>query len=305
MSAFTYDAIGIGVAVHDVIMELDTYPPEDAKAAATSVREGAGGPVLRAGLTMCRLGRSVALIAAVGDDGSGDAIVSTLADAGIDHHLLVRTDRPTRRAHVWIAASGTRTIVHSGDDATIDVLSEPARDALAEARAVLFDGRELSLALEAARHGRAAGALLSIDLGASVKPGIDDLAAACDVVIGPARSVARAGGADDVRRAATNLLERGARLVVITAGADGAHAIDRDRYWHQPALPVDVVDSNGAGDVFHGGLVDALLNGADHTEAVRRAATAAALSIEHRGDVGLPDRATLRQALVDRWTSLN
>lgn len=296
----THDVIGVGVAVHDVTMELDSFPREDTKAVAGATREGAGGPVVRAGVALSRLGRSVGVLAALGGDPAGDAIEASLASEGIGRRLLVRTTAPTRRAHVWTSASGTRTIAYSEGGPSIERLIPEAVEALGSARAVLFDGRELAIALLAAERAVAASALLTLDLGASVKSGVERLAARCAVVLGPAASIERAGGSEDVEAAARRLIEQGADLVVVTAGADGARAFDTRRHWHQPAFVVDVVDSNGAGDAFHGGLVDALLDGADHGEAVRRAAAVAALKVSQRGDAGLPDREHLERFLRER-----
>lgn len=299
----SFDVVGIGVAVHDATMQLEAYPAEDTKAPAGAVRDGVGGPVVRAAMVLGRLGRSACVIAAVGRDLSGDAVAAHLRAGGIGHHLLVRSAEPTRRAHVWTAAvTGTRTIVYDEGGPMIPHLTPEAESALDGARAVLFDGREVDVALPAAERGRARGALLTIDLGASEKPGLDDLVARCAVIVGPVASIRRLAGHGDARVAAQRLLERDARLVVATAGANGAHAFDATGAWHQPAFAVDVVDSNGAGDAFHGGLVDALLDDANHREAVRHATAIAALKVAHVGDTGLPDRAGLARfrAITDR-----
>jgi sugar/nucleoside kinase (ribokinase family) len=77
-----------------------------------------------------------------------------------------------------------------------------------------------------------------------------------------------------VRRA----LAEGARRVVVTLGAAGALAADRDGAWRVAAVPVEVVSTLGAGDVFHGAMLAGLLGGRPLPEALRLANLAAALS---------------------------
>ena len=68
----------------------------------------------------------------------------------------------------------------------------------------------------------------------------------------------------------------GASLAVCTLGAEGAVAIDADGVEHRvAAVPVDVVDTNGAGDAFLAGVLDARLSGADVPSALRAGARTA------------------------------
>jgi sugar/nucleoside kinase (ribokinase family) len=69
----------------------------------------------------------------------------------------------------------------------------------------------------------------------------------------------------------------GASLVVCTLGADGAVAVDARMQQHRVAAePVDVLDTNGAGDAFMAGVLHATLAGAELSEALRAGAGRAA-----------------------------
>ncbi len=60
---------------------------------------------------------------------------------------------------------------------------------------------------------------------------------------------------------------------------------------HQPAFPVEVVDTTGCGDVFHGAYASALAEGLDLPVRVRLAAAAAALkATQPGGQAGIPSR---------------
>ncbi|WP_244632599.1 PfkB family carbohydrate kinase [Microbacterium sp. Se63.02b] len=75
----------------------------------------------------------------------------------------------------------------------------------------------------------------------------------------------------------------GASLAVCTLGADGAVAVDGYGTVHRvPAVPVEVVDTNGAGDAFLAGVLDARLDGADVPAALEAGARTAASVLRSR-----------------------
>lgn len=87
------------------------------------------------------------------------------------------------------------------------------------------------------------------------------------------------------------LLARAARAVVITQGDQGAFGILGMQAVRTPALPVDVVDTTGAGDAFCAGLIGALLHGADPQAALAMGARAAAhIVCQQGGLLQEPDR---------------
>jgi sugar/nucleoside kinase (ribokinase family) len=79
-------------------------------------------------------------------------------------------------------------------------------------------------------------------------------------------------------------------LLCVTLGANGAVALDGDRLLRSPAFKVNAVDTTGAGDVFRGGLIYALLGGRSPVESLRFANAAAAVSCTRRGAInGVPN----------------
>jgi 2-dehydro-3-deoxygluconokinase len=156
---------------------------------------------------------------------------------------------------------------------------------------------------------RKAGRSVSFDpnLRPSLWPSVDamrdtlnDLAAGCQWVL-PGLTEGRVlTGCDAPQDIATYYLARGARLVVVKLGAEGAWYDDGRQRGHLPALPVDrVVDTVGAGDAFAVGLVSALLQGMSLPDAVHRALWIGARAVQVRGDTeGLPSRAELVAAGV-------
>ncbi len=116
-----------------------------------------------------------------------------------------------------------------------------------------------------------------------------DVLAACDPLVlneHEARSLLDgdpAGAGDDPASWAAALLGRGSRSVVITLGPAGALAADRRGQSHVPGVPVDAVDTTGAGDAFTGALAWRLGAGDDLATAVRYAVRVGAVAVTRPG----------------------
>jgi sugar/nucleoside kinase (ribokinase family) len=96
-------------------------------------------------------------------------------------------------------------------------------------------------------------------------------------------------GEGDVERALRKLRGLNDGLMCVTLGPRGAVGLDGDDFYHEPAFTVDAVDTTGAGDVFRGALISALLKGESSRDAMRFANAAAAISCTRLGAInGVP-----------------
>jgi sulfofructose kinase len=115
-------------------------------------------------------------------------------------------------------------------------------------------------------------------------------------LIASAEFAARLTGGSDVRRAITQMAARGPWFVAVTLGPGGVLASVHGESCHVPAFRVPVVDTTGAGDIFHAGSIYGLLQGWPAVDTLRFAAAAAALKCEQLG--GRPGIPTLARALA-------
>jgi len=74
-------------------------------------------------------------------------------------------------------------------------------------------------------------------------------------------------------------------MLCVTLGARGAMLLDGDTLYHEPPRPVKVVDTTGAGDVFRGAFIYALLRGDTPADILRFANAAAAVSCTRMGAI--------------------
>lgn len=75
----------------------------------------------------------------------------------------------------------------------------------------------------------------------------------------------------------------GARIAVVKLGASGCIVATVDGVWRLPCVPVEVIDTTGAGDAFCGAFMSSLAHGADGVTAARIATAAASIVVESRG----------------------
>lgn len=110
-----------------------------------------------------------------------------------------------------------------------------------------------------------------------------------------------AGTVEKAETAARTLLQRGPRTVIVTLGEQGVLVVTSEKAEHFPAVPVEAVDTTGAGDAFIGTFGYLLAEGMPLAESVRRANALAALSVTQLGtQLAFPTRATA-EAFLRKW----
>jgi sugar/nucleoside kinase (ribokinase family) len=161
-------------------------------------------------------------------------------------------------------------------------------DALAAAKVVHVDDVDPDIAVRAARIARGGGAMVTSDID-RVTDRTAQLAASVTHAIFAAHVPPHLAGTNDLESALRTLHDRYGNIVVVTMGEHGAMAYDGSRIHREPAFPVHAIDTTGAGDVFRGGFIYALVRRKPIDEALRIANAAAAVSCTRLGALnGVP-----------------
>jgi len=165
-----------------------------------------------------------------------------------------------------------------------------------------LDGYWFDTALAAARNAKDRGITVVIDPSSSISREKEKaLFPLADFIIPSKKYASRCTGEADPRKAAEKLYLKGTRGVIITMGGEGCLVYDGGEARHVPAFPVDVVDTTGAGDAFHGGFICALSMGKDmHAAAVFASAVAALKCARPGGQAGLPTREDVERFQMKR-----
>lgn len=275
----------VGTLLLDTIALVERLPGEDERVEADHIVLAGGGNASTAAVTMARLGVDVDFAGVIGDDQLGRMVLDGLTAEGVGvAHVEVRADVETTSSVVVVnTASATRTII-----------TRPATVPTS-----IPDGYEWvhvdKVGYRALRTAGGSSSKVSIDDGNPV-PDLD--LALIDLYVPTAQVLLQRFGVSDPLEAAHLAIGSGARAVVATDGARGSFAVDTEVVACAPALPVVPLSSLGAGDVFHGALLAAVVLGQELPDAIRFANVTAALSCSSiDGRSGIPDRRTVEDAL--------
>jgi ribokinase len=257
-----------------------------------------GGKGANQALAARRAGAVLVMLAgAVGADAFAEIALAPLRAAGVDVALVRQVAQPTGCALIIVGAAGEARgenliAVASGANRAAAASSVP--DSLLARGTTLLCQMEVPAAENWAliRRARAAGARTMLNL-APTAPVPDDVLADIDVL------VANRGEADALGMAPALFARRLRQAFIVTQGAAGSFALLRDGgQIAVPALPVEPVDTTGAGDTFVGVLASALNQSLDLTSALRRASAAAGLAcLAHGAQSAMPDAAAIAAAI--------
>ena len=298
------DVLCVGHAAWDISVFLSGFPAENDKCEIQTMIECGGGPAANAACLLSRWGVECALAALVGDDNYGARIARDQSDAGTDLTWLCRSaGNPTPVSVILVnERNGSRTIINRKPPRA----SEPLRLSPPPAwspppRVLLFDGHELEASLEAMELFPLARTIL--DAG-SLRPGTRELARRVDFLVCSEKFACAFSRLPDLRTAEHQATAVGAlhryngHPVVITCGERGVLHGTGERIERLPALPVEVRDTTGAGDIFHGAFAYGILEERSWLETLRLATAAASLSVAARGGcTSIPSLSQVQEAL--------
>jgi sulfofructose kinase len=257
--------VGIGLATVDYLCVVDALPEPDSKIAVTDFAIQGGGPAATAMVTLERLGVRTAFAGTIGDDALGSYLLDDLRREGIDISCVeIHEGKTSPFSFVTIEhGTGRRNIAFRNPGLPTLASGGALREFLREARALHVDGHHVQAQLYAATLAREWGVPVVYDAG-SVGEHCTELVALTDYLVTSERFPGDLTGLKKLPKAMDKLMEYGPRAVITTLGARGCRYVSREGQGELPAHPVSpVVDTTGAGDVFHGAFVFGVVQGWD------------------------------------------
>lgn len=298
------DVVGLGFTSLDDLGIVPRLPTLDEGTCVHNMTRQGGGPVAQALVALTRLGAMAGFIGRVGDDEAGHVMRQGLEKEGVD----------TSRMQVTVGAASAQCIILVHEPTgkrSICTFVGTAGDVAAASvdfayvcsgRFLHLDGHSLDAAICSAHAARAAGVTVCLDASGSMAR-LRELIPLTDILITGELFAQEIDGGMDIDRRMRCLLEMGPELVVVTRGEQGSITMSREQRFATPAFEVPVVDTTGAGDVFHGAYLFGLLHDWRLEFVAEFAAAAAALKCGKLGGrAGIPNLESVTQFLAARGT---
>jgi sugar/nucleoside kinase (ribokinase family) len=265
----------LGACILDVLgRPVETIPPGQGSVRLTEIRATAAGTAAGAAVDLAKLGASVRVLGALGDDLLGDLVAAAMARHGVDTTGLVRKKEAQTSATILpIRPNGERPALHVPGATRLFTPADIDQEHVKGSRALLIGapdalagmtGEELA---DVAKAAKGHGALVAVDVLHPGRPQdlerLAPLLAQADWFLPNADQLLALTGQASLEDAVKDVLRLGTRGVAVTQGADGcllATQPGRDRE-RLPALAVEVVDTTGCGDGFTAGMLAGLLLG--------------------------------------------
>ncbi len=293
MTATTTPRIAvIGSNMVDLVTYVKRMPVRGETVEAPSFEMGHGGKGANQAAAAAKLGASVVMITAVGDDMFADATVRNLDRLGIDTRYVKRVaGMSSGVAPIMVEPSGENSILivkgANADLSPADV--EAAADILEACDLILL---QLEIPLEtvyaAIAFGKRHGVRTVLN-PAPATPELDpDRIRDVSFFIPNQTELAILTGLPveteaQTAAAARRLIDSGVGTVIVTLGSRGALLASAAGVRRIEAVPVTPVDTTGAGDAFVGSFARYFAGGAGLEAALRQAARYAAHSVTRRG----------------------
>ncbi len=253
------DLVGVGLNATDTLIALANFPERGSKVEYRSAKILPGGQVATAVVACQRWGMSTRYVGIVGEDAAAALHREAFAGAGVETHLITVSGGASPQSLILVDGGGERTVMCRRDDRVALKPAHLNRDLIENARALHVDGYDTEAATVAAGWARAAGIPVIADLD-EIYTGVDELLENVDYLIVSRDIPGRLMKEPDLEMALRRMQRRyGCRLTAATLGHDGVVAWDGRQIHHVSAYRVAVVDTTGAGDIFHAGFIYGLL----------------------------------------------
>ncbi|MEI6158102.1 MAG: PfkB family carbohydrate kinase, partial [Atribacterota bacterium] len=266
------------------------YPELDVRMRKLELKRQGGGEAPTALVTLARLGMKTSFIGKIGDDEPGSFILSGLAEEGVDtSHMVVEKGVSSIIAFCIIEkGSGKRTIVWYKELKPLEQYDfDP--EFLCSGKILHLDHHEPESATIAASLFKSTGRPIVLDID-SYDYRMEQLLSLVDVAIG-SENFARCFNPNHYEEAVQKIHHMGPKIVVLTLGEKGCLCYDGVESFIEPGFSVDVVDTTGCGDVFHGAFIYGLLQKWDLRTTARFSNAMAALKCTKLGGrTGIPNR---------------
>ena len=279
----------IGIAVQDRIFTVKNLPQNEGKFFANNFREQGGGPAATAAVAIAKLGGEVDMIARIGADATGKAILEELEQYGVGtQYMRIIDGACSTQASITVDSQGKRIIISYPSPSLIPDADFLDHIDFSQYDLILADVRWHQGALKAFEIAKKLNIPTVLDADITDQP-IDELVALSSHAIFSEPGLKKFTKLEDIDSALKKASVLTSGQVYVTLGENGYKFLDNSEIVHKLGFKVNVVDTTGAGDVFHGAFSYALGLKNNVVDCLNFAAATAALKCTKPGGrTGIP-----------------
>jgi len=291
----------LGITVLDRVQRVSKLPTTGGKFVAHDYFEIGGGPAATAAVAVAKLGRKVDFIGRVGGDSVADIMLTELSGYGVNVDKVIHIPQASSAfSAVLVDDEGERMIINY-QDKSLSRDIEPLKSIdFSTYSTILCDVRwpeGAKYALEQAKK-YAIPSVLDADLSPDSIAELVDLA---DHIAFSEPGLAKYSGTYDPLQGLKIAQKKTKGIVYVTVGEKGCYWLENTQLMYQEGKKVKVVDTTGAGDVFHGAFAVAVAEKMETRDAVVFSNTVAAVKCTKLGGrEGIPDRNTVDECIAKK-----
>ena len=280
----------VGSLHYDIMVDAPDRPRKGETVTGYAWRPKFGGKGGNQAVAAAKAGAQVRFAGAVGDDDFGRFLVRALEDGGVDASRVARLADTASGMSVAISDAGGDygAVIVSGANLKVDTSAVAAVELWRDARVLILQNEmPEAINIAAARAARATGTIVCVN-AAPYRSMSEEFTALIDVLVVNSIEAEELCGVPVASLAdaalAAEALSNSFPSVVVTAGGDGVVGLQRgDAVVSHPAIPVKLISTHGAGDVFVGTLAAALASSSPFAVAIEAANRAAARHVSRAG----------------------
>ena len=285
-----FDVVGMGLNSVDFLSLVPKFPAPNSKMKMLQFSKQGGGQVATAMVDLSRWGVKTKYIGKVGEDELGQFSLQSIGQEGVDVSSVKVEPKATSQFATIIVdgSTGDRTILWNRDDRLMYREGELRKEEVCCGRLLHLDGHDIRAAIQCAKWAKEESIPTCVDLD-KIEPLTSELINEIDFLITSPRFPTLYTGISDREKAFIEIQKHTSGLLCATLGHEGAMALIDGEIIYIKGFKVNVVDTTGAGDVFHAGFIYGLLQHWEVREILKFANAVAALKCrELGGRKGIP-----------------
>ena len=278
--------ICVGPIFLDRVVKIDSFPKKPIKLVAKGLEKRLGGPAAVASFAVNILGESSEFVSRFGDDDAAEFLQSELNEYNINFaKSIIVKGALSSQSHIFEDKHGERMLAVFNEKKLLDEKILPNFN-FKNDQTYLIDAHWIEAAHYVAKntHDRGINCVVDLDNFSKNKT-IEEIINYSSHPIFSETGLLKYTSDESIIDSLKSLYHNNNKFYAVTLGPKGVYWIDKGKIYHCAAPKVKVVETNGAGDVFHGAFVRFIHANKTIQESIELATLAASLKCTRRGGI--------------------